>query len=355
MSSRLRAILSWGLGFLFSCLFIWAATAVFLNGITPKTWDQAVGRFVNSPGAVIRHRSEGWGELRAARHGLTADGDRIFFSPVPKFLYWGDSHAEGMQVEAAERAVNAYNARATATMPKGVAVADSGLSVADYYFYIPRYERLTENVRAHAILLAGMRAVMPGGQLGCHSRFLPDPWRFEESACAPSAAALRYGDLISRNRLDFLHALFRSVADYQPRFCVGNLSQDRPVVREAQAEPSPDELRQGWTFLLEELKRQTGARIVFLYTPLRPALVGGKIRVEADPDERERKDLFAHLCALAGVDFVDLTAGFRELYARRGELAMGFFNTPQGSGHLNAAGQAIVADGLYGYFSGEAK
>ncbi|MEF2230150.1 MAG: SGNH/GDSL hydrolase family protein [Pseudodesulfovibrio sp.] len=354
MRARLKTPLCWGLGFLFSCLFIWGVSAVFLNGITPKTWDEAVGRYVNTPGAVIRHRSEGWADLRVARHGLTPEGDRIFFSPVPKFLLWGDSYAEGIQVGAQSRAVNVYNARALEGMPRGVAVADSGLAVADYYFYLPRYEKLTENVRAHVILLAGMRAVMPSQQLDCHSRFLPDPWRFEASECEPSEAALRYGEAISRRRLDFLHAVYRSAADYRLRFCVGNLSQDRPVVERATPGPTSGELREAWTFLLGEFKKLTGARIIFFYTPLRPALRGGSILFEA-PEEQAHKALFAELCARSGVGFVDLAPAFLGLYEREGRLAMGFFNTPQGSGHLNAAGQAIIADGLYRAFSGGAK
>jgi len=349
-----KAILPWVLGFLFSCLFIWAISAVFANGIRPKTWDEAVGRYVNAPGSVIRQRSEGWAELHVASHGLTPEGERIFRSPLPKFFLWGDSYAEGIQVDAEERAVSQYNALAMGAMPKGITIADSGLSVADYFFFIPRYEALTENVEAHVVLLTGMRGVLPGRHLDCHSRFLSDPWRLDESLCQPSETALRYGALISHGRLDFLHALYRSVVDYEMRFSVGNMSQDKPLLNETSGEPSRVDLLEGWMFLLKELKRLTKAKVVFLYTPLRPALSNGRILLE-DQMEKTHMELFSTLCAVEGVDFVDMTSEFLSFYEQEGRLTMGFFNTPQGQGHLNAAGHALIAKGLYGYFSGMTK
>lgn len=350
MRKQTSLILYWSLGFIASFLFIWGVAAVFKTSVTPKVWDEKVGRYVNDPDTVIRNRSEGWADTKSASHGLSPEGERIFYSSVPKFLYWGDSFADGIQVAAEDRAVNRYNAMSLQLAPKGVSVADSGLSVADFYFYIPRYEQLTENVVGHVFLLPGFRSITPGRHLDCHSQFLPDPWRFEYSDCEPSEEALKYASVLNRSRTDFIHALYRSIVDYSLRFSVGNMSVERPVVQKASAEPSLAELKEAWTFLLAELKKKTTARLVFLYMPLRPSLAGGEILFEAEAT-KVQKELFMQLCREADVDFIDLAPDFNRLYEEEGRLGMGFFNTPQGTGHLNEDGQALVAKGLYEYFS----
>lgn len=353
MNNVKRLVFYWSAGFIFSCLFIWAVAAVFKNSVTPKVWDEAVGRYVNEPQSVIRNRTEGWADFRSGIHGLTYEGEKVFFSSEPKFLFWGDSFADGIQVAAEERAVNVYNAMAPTDAPRGVAVADSGLSVADFYFYIPRYENLTKNVTANVFLLAGMRSVVPGQHLDCHSRLLPDPWRFELSDCPPSEMALRYAPLLNKAHADFLHFIYSSLRDYSFRFSVGNLTAQTPIVQKADPGFDARELEKAWRFMLPALKEQTGGKLVFLYVPLRPSLSRGTIAT-ADAD-LEKKQLFQRLCAEYGATFIDMTEQFAQSYAQEGKLGQGFFNTPQGVGHLNAHGQAMVARGLYEYFAGGAK
>lgn len=354
MKAYRKQLTIWVFGFVFSLLFIWGVSAVFLGSIRPKVWDSAVGRFIDVPGLTYRHRSEGWADTCPGLHGMSRESAEVFFSPGPKFLFWGDSYAEAVQVSPEERAVNVYNALAGQGKPRGVTIADSGLTVADYYFYIPRYEALTDNVVAHIFLLDGLRGIMPGSHLDCHSQFLADPWRFEEHLCEPSELAQRYGPMINRSRLDFLHGLYRSLRDYSFRFSVGNLTQRRPVIRPEKEELSPERMESAWRFLLAELARETRARLVFIYAPLSPALSRGNIRYENEED-KAKKALFARLCREAGADFIDLSADFLSLYEKDGTLTMGFFNTPQGAGHFNASGQAVVARGLLRYFSGASK
>lgn len=353
MNSVNRLVLYWGLGFLFSCLFIWGVAAVFKNSVTPKMWDEEVGRYVNEPGSIIRNRTEGWADAEYGMHGLSVDGERLLETDFPKFLFWGDSFADGIQVDVEERAVNVYNAMAPHGAPKGVTVADSGLSVPDFYFYIPRYESLTTNVVGNVILLAGMRSVLPGAHLDCHSRFLPDPWRFELSDCPPSEMALRFAPTLNKSHADFLHFIYSSLRDYSFRFTVGNLTQHEPIVEKVGSYVDVQDLEAPWRYMLPALKGQSKGSLIFLYIPLRPALVGGEIRT-ADPD-LEQKLLFETLCREYGIVFLDMTDSFVHAYRNEGKLGQGFFNTPQGGGHLNADGQALVAQGLYEFFAGESR
>ena len=353
MSVTSKTFLRWGLGFLFSVLFIWGVTAVFTTGVSPKVWDAAVGRYVNEPGSVLRNRKEGWAELAVGLHGLTVAGEDVLKAAGPKFFLWGDSYAEGQQVAAEERAANVYNREAAPGAPRGITVADSGLSMADFVFYLPRYEALSDDVVAHVFLLAGMRSVIPGRHLDCHSRFELDPMRFDYSECPPSGASLEYATLVSSLHLDFLHGIYKTLAGYDFRFSLGNMTEKQPVVRSAAKPLSDEQLTRAWRFLLGTLRKETGKRLAFIYVPLKPSLAGGHI-LRKD-GESGRKELFARTCREFGVDFIDLTASFDALYETRGKLAQGFFNTPQGQGHLNAYGQGLIADGLRECFAGAAK
>ncbi|MBI9079549.1 MAG: hypothetical protein JEY79_07400 [Pseudodesulfovibrio sp.] len=308
-----------------------------------------MGRYINAPETVIRTRAEGWADSTSASHGLTQAGEKIFFSPVPKFLYWGDSYADGVQVKSEQRAVNVFNAKAVDLGLRGVAVADSGLSMADFYFYIPRYEKLTTDVVGHVFLLAGMRSIIPGYHLDCHSQFLPDPWRFEASECPPSEVALEYASSINKWHVDFLHSIYKSLSEYSFRFSVGNLTAKEPIVEKVIPGLDSRQLEGAWIFMLDALEKKTKGNLTFVYAPLRPHLKDG-VLVMGD-NELEKKKIFQRLCRENGVGFIDLTQKFADMYELDGKLGQGFFNTPQGAGHLNVDGQALVGEGLYEYFS----
>lgn len=62
--------------------------------------------------------------------------------------------------------------------------------------------------------------------------------------------------------------------------------------------------------------------------------------------QQEWLDAFASACAAAGVRFLDMTDAFMQAYAQEHVLPHGFGNTAPGEGHLNPAGNAIIADAL---------
>ena len=99
----------WVMGFLFSCFFIWMVSAVFSDGIAPVEWDEDLGLFVHSKGSVVRFRSEGWSDTRIGKHGLTVFGEVVSTSARPKFILWGDSFADALQMDDSLRASNLYN------------------------------------------------------------------------------------------------------------------------------------------------------------------------------------------------------------------------------------------------------
>ncbi|MBI9080008.1 MAG: hypothetical protein JEY79_09755 [Pseudodesulfovibrio sp.] len=341
---KLRQVSVWSIGFLCSCLFIWMVSAVFSNGIAPVEWDDELGVFVRSEGSVVRFRSEGWSDTRIGRHGLTVAGEAALKSSLPKFILWGDSFAEGLQIDDSLRAANLYNAMSDSM--KAFTVAGGGLGVADYYFNIPRYENLAGNIDGHAILLVGMDDIMPEQHVACHSRFMADPWRFEESACEPSDFAIRYASFASTWRLEPIYTLYRFMKEHQFRFAPGHVGGNE---RNKTATLHKN-LKQAWGFLVAGLKAQTSGFIVFVYVPPVPVLKDGRI-VTLNPEEAQ-KEQFRKICKTHGLGFVDLSQPFFDLYAGHRLLSRGFFNSPPG-GHLNEDGQRLIAEALYAYSKGK--
>lgn len=338
-----RSFSAWGIGFIFSCLFIWATSAVFSDGIAPVEWDDKLGIFVQAEGSQVRFRSEGWSDTRVGKHGLTASGEAVLKSHLPKFIIWGDSFADAVQMDDSLRAANMFNVLPNSM--KAFTVAGGGLGIADYYFNISRYEKLAENIHGHAILLAGMEDVMPEQHVDCHSRFLTDPWRFEESACEPSGFALRYASFASQWRLEPIYTLYRFVRDHQFRFALGRV-KGTGIDKTA----SQKNLTQAWAFLVESLKVQTSGFIVFVYVPPVPILKNGRI-ITVNPEEAGKEE-FRKVCESHGVGFVDLSQAYLDLYTEQGRLSRGFFNSPPG-GHLNQDAQRLIAEALHTHLKGE--
>jgi len=330
----------WGGGLLFSFLFIWVVCSVFGNSITPPVWDEDLQIYVRKSGTTVHWRSEGWADIPVGPMGLDVNDAVLLESGVPCFALWGDSHVDALQVPSDERAVGLFNSGGPPV--KVIAVGGGGLNVADYYFRIPRLQRKYPNIVGNVILLSGMADVIPGKTLECHSRFLPGPWRFEESLCAPTRLALKYAPLLSEMRLGFLQSLYSKLKNHDFRFVWGpETAVARPAVVSDDESFSYEE---AWNYLLTALKREGRGRLAFIYIPPTPQPAGNVVRIQ-DPEAPLVKR-FGVACAANGIDFVDLSRNFQDLYLKQGLFPRGFFNTAPGRGHLNVLGHRLVAKGV---------
>ncbi|WP_147818764.1 hypothetical protein [Salidesulfovibrio onnuriiensis] len=326
---------------LFSFLFIWAVSAFFLNSITPVVWDDVLQGYVRKPGTTVHWRSEGWADIPVGDMGLDAHDAVLLLSDRPCFVLWGDSHVDAVQVPSGDRAVARFNAGNPAL--KAVAVGGGGLNVADYYYRIPRLQGKFPNIRGNVILISGMEDVLPGRHVDCHSRFLTDPWRFEESLCEPSRLALDYAPLVYELRLGFLHAAYREIKDQDLRFACGpQTAEAGGPVGVSRSEEAPDK---AWDFMLEELKAVGRGWLAFIYIPEATPRIGGNSVRDEDRDAHLMRR-FQALCKRKGVGFIDLSADFVRLYRKKGLFPRGFSNSRPGAGHLNEHGHALVAEAL---------
>lgn len=66
-----------------------------------------------------------------------------------------------------------------------------------------------------------------------------------------------------------------------------------------------------------------------------------------DNNDKEFLNIFAASCKNNGIDFIDMTEDFSELYFRDYKFAHGFPNTAISTGHLNADGHRLIANKLF--------
>lgn len=314
---------------------------MFTDSVVPLEWDESLEQYVPKAGVIQRFRSEGWADTLVGQHGLTVKGEEIFNSPGPKFVLWGDSYAEAVQVPDASRAVNLFNSMSDSL--KGFTVAAGGRGCADYFFDIPRYEKIADGIKGHVVLLTDMDDAVPGAQLAGRSRFCSNPWRFEESPRKPSQLSLRWAPLVNSLRFDFVHDLYRRLNDFRIQWIGG----PQKAQAESVASHSLDHLAEGWAFMLESYKARTKGFLIFIYVP--PGPQPSESRLPSANPQLPLVQEFSKACNEAGVGFVDLSQPFYDLYYKKGLLARGFFNSPPGVGHLNKEGHRLVAEGLYRY------
>lgn len=348
MSLSFRKIRIWLIGFIISGLFIWVVSAVFVNSLSSFVWDDVLEKYVYAPGSVIKWRSEGWADTRIGEHRFLKGEDRIAMSEAPKFIYWGDSQVEALQLSNGRKAMGQFNAISKGKPYYGLTVGAGGRRVADYYFGIPVYERSFPNIMGHVVLLSGLDDVMPGRRKD-HAYYQCDPWRLEPGhAAPPNRMALTYAPFVSAMQLGGFYDVYKSLMGYRFVFAPGQQEAKAGV----DTGPAPEKRcgeEDGWRYLLGELLRETDGFLVFVYCPYTPKLEQGAVSLK-NPEE-DAKELFARVCSEMGVGFVDLSRTFNEFYRETGRLPRGFFNSPPGAGHLNADGQRLIAEALHEYFT----
>jgi hypothetical protein len=331
-------------GFLLATGLTWAGAWYFLDSTRPYDYESAIGRHIAPYGHRHRFRSEGWAVTTYGRFGIAGIPD-VRRLDAPKVAIWGDSFVEGMHVFDSQKMaqqVTAIWSRRTGEALVGVGIGGGNRTVTDYYFLIPRYEKIT-NFTCHVIVLPSLRDVSPDGA-GFHSE--PEYRLLEQLREQPLPGLRRQ---LHRIRLDFLWGPLWSVIGRREspltqtriRFYPGPAAVPNPRPRPPIAAVADPE---AWRFLLRSLQRQTTQPIVFVYTPTVPAVSGG--RIDTEPSEAKLVRSFAACCVEAGIGLIDMTFSFNEFQRRTGEFPRGFANSRPGQGHFNHHGHRLIAEAV---------
>lgn len=127
------------------------------------------------------------------------------------------------------------------------------------------------------------------------------------------------------------------------------LSSGGDEAEEPQTEITPELLEayeEALTQLMGKLRAAADAHGVELIIYYHPHLALQADGSALPQTEQGCLDAFASACAAAGVRFLDMTDAFLRAYAQDCTLPHGFANTAPGVGHLNPAGNALIADAL---------
>ncbi len=335
--------------FLFSIGFTWLVSAIFIDTIEPYEWHPGLKKYVRVAGTVNRERNEGWGSSVSGALGIHGIPD-ITKIQSRKIAIWGDSFVEAIQVDDDKKIAQVFTKISAENGLDLVAfgVGALGGAVVDYYFDLPKYERLNPTIAAHFILINHRRDVLPGKKRR-GSLFVADPeFKFILKQREPQGP-LFLRKLIYDLDLNFLFALAKSMPDLKDfRFAIGPVPQR--IKAQGHSQKAYDE-KAALRFLFEKLAAQTSLPIVFVYVPRVPELRDGRFDF-TDPLAPFMKD-FSKMAKTHGMGFISLEQWFIGFHQRTGRFHSGFINSKPGEGHLNEDGNRLVAEAIFNYISEE--
>lgn len=345
MNNRSSRILCFFFSVFLSVLFIWLTGFFFCDSLRPYTYDPDLDKFIYIPNQLYRQRSEGFAKTWHGLYGINGIRN-IKNDKRSKIIIWGDSYIEAHQVNDSEKIPQRITAKLSAAglhdklMSYGVGM--SGDSVADYYFDIPRYENLTRDVYAHYIIITSFEDTLPDQPTDTSGGvFKSEPLRFQENGWAPRIPKIK--EICNRFGVFFVWTPFLAVRSALTEFSLlpkwvrnGHQSDILPQP----VEPS-DMLRKYWSFLFQEIQKQTEKPVNFVYCPVIPAMNGGKI-IRDDRDDAKFL-LFKEIAEGYGVTVLDAREPFISFYDQSGLFPRGFINSRPSGGHLNKYGHDIVA------------
>jgi len=132
-----------------------------------------------------------------------------------------------------------------------VGIGLSGDDTADYYFKIPKYEKIISSIVAHFILISDLKDTLPDMDL-VRGAFRSGPYRLVENKWQPKFQ--KFKKILDKYELSFLWMMIRSLSGLDLNFAPGTVST---AVFSTEPDHVYEHSNEAWSFLLKELKSQT--------------------------------------------------------------------------------------------------
>lgn len=338
-----------------SVLFIWSVGYLFCNSIIYYQYDQKIKKFIHAPGTVYKYRSEGFGSTYKGLYGINAIRD-ISLDNRDKVVVWGDSYVEAHQVDDKYKIPQLVTTKLQLKVNNNeiicFGVGMSADSVADYYFDIPKYEKITKNIRAHFLIITDIRETLPD-QLSDTKRglFRSNPYTLYQDNWSPEFQTVK--KVLGKFRLYFVWDPIKSaIASIKKLNFLPTIRQDiRHAANSRDVKYTDGFLADSWGFLFERLSKQTNIPIVIIYCPIIPIIENGKISYI--DKYYEHYPLFKTIVEGYGIHVLDATPAFVRLFEVSGKFPRGFNNSKPSRGHFNVNGHEIVSEIIYSYIVNE--
>ncbi|TWU48434.1 hypothetical protein [Rubripirellula reticaptiva] len=311
-------LVRWISGALIGTFFIAITSPIFVRSYLPRQLNRGV--WTLPAGSEYRWRSEGYATTAIGPHGMPGKAAVPPTSQTGKRIaLWGDSQAEGVCVDDDQKIFSLVEQKSdgqSSVFP----LAQSGDDLGDWIRQMPWADQ-TLSVTDHALVIAEL------SDLHLSER-RPDPPHWSQSA--------------STNLPAFILAAARNLAmdadgsRRRLRFSVGPVQVEPSVV-------SPSQTPATFADQLRQLRSATSGRITIFYAPKLPEVNGDEVRTH-DGDDAAFEVMRSNANEL-GIAVVDIRPALIES-AEHGNWPHGFHNGRIGSGHLNATGNAIVANAI---------
>ena len=326
-----------------SLLACWLIGSYFLSSPNLREFDSVTNRAVPIAGHQVRMRSEGWATTVYGQHGFTLKDEGKLQNANLNVVLWGDSYVQALQVSEDVRMQNVAEKELREKQVNVVAVADSGLSIADYYFMLPRYENLVPNrAGLNLFFLGSLNDVLPDDASSLFSSVTINDsgeiqWNEETGERLVSSAF--------ENRLNSFHPyFFRSLIRQGKKALPLRLYRNQHSKSNVESEQAKSDIRPYFRRMLTEFRSKSSGQIAFIYAPHVPAIEGGEL--SRDHDERDLALAFEEICRELNIPFRNLEEDFIESFDANQKFARGFDNTKPGYGHLNEFGHKIAGEAI---------
>ncbi|MDB4807723.1 hypothetical protein OAH22_02580 [bacterium] len=354
----------WLLGAVAGTCLIAVTSPLFLRSYLPLNADPVRGVWTLPPDSEYRWRSEGYADtsigplgMPGKTTGLENSSERLAeqlgtveqtkISPL-QIALWGDSQAEGVSVGDADKLFAKIESMSGGDL-NVYPLARSGENAADWVTQMPRVEKQL-GIDQHVILV-----VEPADVLAAVDAPVASPSPKDVSAANSALAAWLPAFVIQAARNVLREP--DSVTPRRLRFAVGPVSDvSYPRAKNSPTEssensgdsPSRDDFAK-WSRALTAIRNATQLPVVFLYAPLSPQIIDGKIRWQ-DPTA-DQFLLLQQAAEELKMSVVDARDELRNSVASDGRWPHGFHNGRMGTGHLNQVGNQVLAAKLVEGFS----
>lgn len=332
--SRLVLLRRWLIGLLGSWCIVWFAAPWALNSILVRDKVPELGTIGLRVGDEVRWRSEGWATTRVGRYGLSGYQPRTDAprTDSPVIAIYGDSQVEGHCVNDADKICNQVVQLTEQKWDRAwdcVPLARSGAAANTWVQWLPRVEKLMQP-RWHVWIvteLSDLDLDQPRESTSSDVWSAPSPLWIRTASDWHAAALFT---IARRLALDHSTGQTRHL-----RFSPGKVTMRAP---EFQGPDVVDRISAHTAEQLRTLNDQLRGRLVILYSPAVPAVDPG---VQFDA----RDPLWEDFAMQIGdsIRLIDLRPEYDRLWQEKHQMPRGFHNGQPYSGHLNRAGNSVIA------------
>lgn len=320
-----------------------ALTFYFVDISPTYDFNRELNCYLPSSNQKIHHISEGNGVTVLGRYGIVS-GD--FNSNLNSINIWGDSYVEAFHVDD-EFKISSILQGILNNKVNVASIGCSGRSVADYCYLMPYYSKIIKNVICNVIIVGSIDDFLPNQTSSewIVFKYTTDKGFFFDNY----GRKLKYQNVKKVANKIGLHPLWSALKRTKDNINFEALPLPS-IVGGNSVESSPREkykLNDAFTFLIQKLKEASSTKLMIVYLPHVPRIVGNKI-VYCDEDEQDVR-LLATLCANEGVEFVNMKDAFIEGFHKSKRFPRGFVNSRIGDGHMNSWGHKVVAEEISHY------